>query len=79
MEATSVIEICSLGMPAWHNVGCAPESDRMLRCREMTLRANNDQDSHSLGKFRSMAYGFNSMPIRIKNKGTKVARVVVRT
>jgi hypothetical protein len=26
---------------AWLNVGFAPESDRMLRCREMTLRATN--------------------------------------
>jgi hypothetical protein len=35
--------------------------------------------SYSLGKFGSMAYGFNSMSIWIKNKGTEVVGVVLRT
>jgi len=35
--------------------------------------------SYSLGKFGSMAYGFNSMSIWIKDKGTEVVGVVLRT
>src|SRR5262249_70585 len=49
--------------------------------RACPLRANcgRDSTSYSLGKFGSMAYGFNSMSIWIKDKGSEVVGVVLRT